>query len=150
MFTEINGSGNIDWKNPTTATITKDISGTSVTASPIGTLSYLQVSTNHSTVYNMKDVSRFVVAFDLISYEGDCFLEVTGNNGSVTHWLCTRPFAETGYYEYHFEPTEQYVMVNGTKIGLNTRTLSDYTSSIYINMDTKNNMKFNNFVIYPI
>lgn len=150
ILKDVNGVGNIDYTNPTTATIDRTGGFTSITASTIGTLSYCNISTNHSSAYNFKSIGEFVVEFDVLEYTNDSLIEATGHDGTSREYITSRNFAETGHYKYVFKATEQYVIVNGTKIALNTKTLANYTNYIYIAIDTKNNVKFNNFVIYPI
>lgn len=150
ILSDINGVGNIDYTNPTSATISRSSGYTSITASTVGTVSYCNISTNHSSAYNFKDIGGFAVEFDLLEYTGDSLLEVNGHDGTTRTYITSRNFEETGHYQYFFEPTEQYVIVNGARISLNTKTLANYTNYIYVSIDTKNNVKLNNLVVYPI
>lgn len=150
IVSDINGVGNIDYRNPVGAGIDRSGGKTVFTAQTVGTMVYCQISLNHTQNYNFNNTGEFVVAFDVLEYTGIGKLEVTANNGSTTHWLTSRDFAETGHYEYFFKENEQYLMFKGTKIPLNNRTLSDYTTSIYVSFDTDNSLTVNNVVVYPI
>lgn len=146
----MNGVGNIDYMNQTSAAIDRTGGFTSITASTIGSMSYCQISTNHTNYYNFKYIGEFVVEFDVLEYTNESLIEATGHNGTSREYITSRAFTETGHYKYVFKATEQYVIVNGTKIALNTKTLANYANYIILAVDTKNNLKFNNFVIYPI
>lgn len=151
ILSDINGVGNIDYRNPVGANIDRTGGNTVFTAHTVGTMVYCQLSLNHTQNYNFNDTGEFVVEFDVLEYSGNSKVEITANNGSATHWLASRSFTETGHYAYYMKETSQYLIdPNGTRVPLNNKTLSDYTASIYVAFDTDNKLKVNNVVAYPI
>ena len=151
FLSDINGVGNIDYRNSSSGNINRDNTGTEFTANTIGTMSYFHISTDHTNVYNFKDKGAFVMEFDLLSYTDESCIEIVGNDETTNKWITSRRFAETGHYKYVIGENRQYLIVNnGNEIELNNYDISTFTNRRTVGINSKNKTKINNVVFYPI